>query len=74
MSVPVSNTEQPTSSANVRRVVVDGQRQPRYLAWAAELEQAVLQVAANVGVTSEDMPGLHGLCVEAARRAERHDR
>ena len=37
MSVPVSNTEQPTSSANVRRVVVDGQRQPRYLARAAEL-------------------------------------
>lgn len=75
MSVPVSSTEQPTSSANVRRVVVDGQRQPRYLARAAaELEQAILQVAANVGVTSEDMPGLHGLGVEAARRAERHDR
>ena len=70
----VSNTEQPTSSANVRRVVVDGQRQPRYLARAAELEQAILQVAADAGVTSEDMHGLQGLCVEAARSAERHHR
>lgn len=74
MSVPVSNTEQPTSSANVRMVVVDEQRQPRYLARADELEQAILQVAGNAGFTSEDMPGLHGVCVEAARRAERHHR
>ncbi len=74
MSVRVSSTEQPTSSANVRRAVVDGQRQPRYLARAAELEQAILQVAADAGVTSEDMPGLQGLCVEAARSAERHHR
>lgn len=74
MSVPANNTEQPTSSANVRLVVVDGQRQPRYLSRAAELEEAILEVAANAGVTRDDMPGLHGLCVEAARSAERHHR
>ena len=59
------------ASDNVRLVVVDEQHQPRYLIRAAELEHAILRIAADAGVTADDMPGLHGLCVAAARQAER---
>lgn len=72
--MPVSNIERPTSSANVRLVVTDEDHQPRYLLRAAELEAAFRSVAATAGITAEDMPGLHGLCVEAVRTAERHHR
>ena len=44
------------------------------VAEAVEREAAVLAVAAAAGVEGEDMPGLHGLCVEAIRSAERHGR
>ena len=64
----------PQDTSNVRLVTVDGDRQPTYLLRAAELEAAVLAVAAASGVEGEDMPGLHGLCVEAIKSAERHDR
>ena len=64
----------PRDTSNVRLVTVDGDRQPTYLLRAAELEAAVLAVAAAAGVEAEDMPGLHGLCVEAIRSAERHHR
>ena len=54
----------------MRWVVVDEQHQPRYLARAAELERAIQRVAAIAGMTAEDMPGLHGLCVAVARASE----
>ena len=62
------------NTSNVRLVTVDSHRQPTYLLRAAELEASVLAVAAAAGVEDEDMPGLHGLCVEAIRSAERHGR
>ena len=71
MSLTVRASEPCVASANVRLVVVDEQHQPRYLVVAAELEHAILRVAADAGVTADDMPGLHGLCVAAARQAER---
>ena len=61
-------------ASNVRLVSVDGDEQPTYLLRAAELEAAVLAVAAAAGVEADDMPGLHGLCVEAIRSAERRGR
>ena len=69
--VTVGSTEQSVASANVRLVVVDEQHRPRYLVRAAELEHAILRVAAAAGVNAGDMPGLHGLCVAAAQQAER---
>ncbi len=71
MSVTVKGLEQSVASANVRLVVVDELHQPRYLLRAAELEHAILRVAAAAGVNADDMPGLHGMCVAAARHAER---
>lgn len=62
------------TSANVRVVVVDDNEQPRYLQRAAELESAMLAVAEQMGLQAADMPGLHGLCVEAMRTADRHGR
>lgn len=74
MPAPVTDTDRPTSSANVRLVVTDEDHRPRYLLRAAELEAAILSAAATLGMTAEDMPGLQGLCVEGARTAERHHR
>ncbi len=71
MSVTVRVSEPSVGSANVRLVVVDEEHRPRYLVVAAELEHAILRVAAAAGVNADDMPGLHGLCVAAARQAER---
>ncbi len=59
------------NTSNVRLVTVGDDRQPTYLLRAAELESSVLAVAAAAGVEGQDMPGLHGLCVEAIRSAER---
>ena len=73
MSLPSLNVESPARTSNVRLVVVDESHQPQYLQRAARLEQAILATAGLHGVGSEDMPGLHGLCVEAVRAAERHD-
>jgi hypothetical protein len=61
-------------STNVRLVVVDDRRQPQYLIRAKALEQALLTAANALGVEADDMPGLHGLCVEAMRSAERQGR
>ena len=58
------------ASSNVRLVLVDARQQPRYLNRAEELEQAILRVAATAGMVPHDMPGLHGLCIAAARAAE----
>lgn len=74
MTLPAANVEAPAHHNNVRLVVVDDQRQPTYLKRAAQLEQALLAAAAKVGVQPEDMPGLRGLCVDAARAAEIHNR
>lgn len=74
MSLTSASADTPAHNANVRLVVVDDDRQPRYLARAAELEAAMLVIAAKAGVDPQDMPGLHGLCVEGVRAAERHGR
>ncbi len=71
MSLTVRASEQCVPSANVRLVVVDEQHQPRYLAVAEALEHSILRVVADAGVNADDMPGLHVLCVAAARQAER---
>lgn len=71
MSATFRGSEQSVASANVRLVAIDEQHQPRYLLRAAELEHAILRVAAAAGVNAGDMPGLHGLCVAAAQQAER---
>lgn len=73
MSLPSLNVKSPARTSNVRLVVVDDNHQPKYLRRAARLEQAIIAAAGKHGVESEDMPGLHGLCVEAVRAAERHD-
>lgn len=70
MSLSAADHLTPIRSANVRLVVVDDQHQPRYLARAAELEKAIVWVAVIAGMTAEDMPGLHALCVAAAHAAE----
>ena len=70
MSLAAADDLTPARSANVRLVVVDEQHQPRYLTRAAELEKAILRVAVIAGMTAEDMPGLRGLCVAAARASE----
>lgn len=70
MSLAAADRLTPTRSANVRLVVVDDQHQPRYLTRAAKLEKAIQRVAVIAGMTAEDMPGLHGLCIAAARAAE----
>ena len=54
----------------MRLVTVDKQHQPRYLTRAAELEIAIQRVAVIADMTAEDMPGLHGLCIAAARTSE----
>lgn len=64
----------PGATTNVRLVLVDALRQPTYLIRAAELEAQMLKAASAAGVEAADMPGLHGLCVEAVRSAERHGR
>ena len=64
----------PAGLTNVRLVVVDVDRQPAYVVRAAELESQMLTVASAAGVEPADMPGLHGLCVEAVRAAERRGR
>lgn len=74
MSLTSLNEESPDRTSNVRLVVVDDNHQPRYLLRAAELERAMIAAAAKLGVEAEDIPGLHGLCIEAVRSAERHDR
>ena len=66
--------QSPPGTSNVRLVTVDGDQQPTYLLRAAMLEATVLAVASAAGVEADDMPGLHGLCVEASRSAERHGR
>ena len=63
----------PRDTSNVKLVAVDGDQQPMYLLRAAELVP-VLALSAAAGVEGEDMPGLHGLCVEAIRSAGRHGR
>jgi hypothetical protein len=74
MSIPLLNVESPAHTSNVRLVIVDDQQQPLYLQRATELEKAMIAAAARLGVEPEDIPGLHGLCVEAVRAAERHAR
>ena len=74
MSLTSLNEESPARTSNVRLVVVDEYHQPRYLLRAAELEKAMIAAAAGFDVEPDDVPGLHGLCVEAVRSAERHDR
>jgi hypothetical protein len=64
----------PGRSANVRVVAVDESSQPQYLVRARALEQALLEAATSFGLDAEDLPGLHGMCVEAVRSAERHGR
>lgn len=61
--------DQPARSANVRLVLVDEQHQPRYLTLAADLERAILRLLATADVTADDVPGLHGLLINAARAA-----
>ena len=73
MSVTAEVLDQPTEpagSSNVRLVVIEARQQPRYLNRAHDLEQAILRVAATAGMLPHDMPGLHGLCIAAARAAE----
>lgn len=72
MTLPARNLEPPPEgTSNVRLVIVDDDHRPRYLLRAAELENAVLALAERTGIGPQDMPGLHGMCVEAARAAER---
>ena len=70
MSLAAADDLTPARSANVRLVVVEERHQPRYLTRAADLERAILRVAAIAGMTAEDMPGLHELCIAAARTSE----
>ncbi|MGB8652036.1 MAG: hypothetical protein WCD35_15390 [Mycobacteriales bacterium] len=72
MSLPAVNETPSAGTSNVRLVIVDDNHQPVYLQRAARLEQALLQAAAAFGIDEEDLPGLHGLSVEAVRSAERH--
>jgi hypothetical protein len=74
MTLPAVNSETPANHNNVRLVVVDDKQQPAYLRRATELEKALLAAAKGVGVEAEDMPGLRGLCVEAVRSAQIHNR
>ena len=75
MSTNAANAaDAPVHSANMRLVVVDDRRQPRYMARAASLEDALLGVITEHGLDAADVPGLHGMCVEAMRSAERHGR
>lgn len=74
MTLPAMNAEMPAHDNNVRLVVVDDQQQPAYLKRAAQLEKAMVKAAAALGLEPEDMPALYGLCVQAVRSAEIHDR
>ena len=64
----------PRDTSNIRLVTVVGDQQPTNLLRAAQLETAVLEVAAAAGVEGEAMAGLHGLRVQAIRSTERHGR
>ena len=70
MTLPASHDDQPVPQNNVRLVVVDDRHRPVYLRRADELERRLLAAAAKLDITVEDMPGLHGLCVEAIRSSE----
>jgi hypothetical protein len=72
MSLPSLSVETPARTSNVRLVVVDERHQPQYLRRAPALEEAIIATAARWGIEAEDIPGLHGMCVEAVRTAERH--
>jgi hypothetical protein len=61
-------------TSNVRLVAVDEHHRPRYLIRAAELTKALLAVASRAGIEPEDLPSLHGMCIEAVRSAEQHGR
>ncbi len=74
MTLPAMNAETPTHDNNVRLVVVDDKHQPAYLKRAVQLEKAIVRAAAALGVEPADMPALYGLCVQAVRSAEIHDR
>lgn len=74
MTLPAVTSGAPAHQNNVRLVVVDDSQQPAYLKRAAQLEKAMLTAAARLGVEAEDMPALRGLCIEAVRAAEVHQR
>ncbi len=74
MTLPALNAETPAHHNNVRLVSVDDKQQPAYIKRAGELERALLAAARKVGIETEDLPGLRGLCVEAVRSAEIHHR
>lgn len=74
MTLPALNAITPAHHNNVRLVVVDDMHQPAYLKRATALEKALVAAAAKLGLEAEDMPGLRGLCVEAVRSAEIHER
>lgn len=75
MSMSVTSPAPPVSrTSNVRLVAVDEHHQPRYLLRAAELSQALVAAAAEAGIEEQDMPALHGMCIQAARSAEQHGR
>ncbi len=74
MSLPAVLPGASSPTGNVRLVAVDDADRPRYLQRALVLHRAIVSVAAGLGVQPEDIPGLQGLCIEAVRAAERHDR
>jgi hypothetical protein len=74
MTLPASHVETPAHQNNVRLVAVDAKQQPSYVKRANQLERALLAAAARLGVLEEDLPRLRGLCVDAVRSAEIHDR
>jgi len=69
-----TDVDQPVQSANVRLVLLDEQHQPRYLSLAADLERAILRLLATADMTADDVPGLHGLLINAARAAVGRER
>jgi hypothetical protein len=73
MSLPARIVDTSPRTSNVRLVLVDDDHQPLYLQRAARLERAMIAIAAQHGVEADELPGLHGLCLEAVRAAERHD-
>ena len=59
---------------NVRVVPLDADQQPSYLKRASKLETSLATAAARLGMEPDDMPGLHGLCLQAVRSAEDRSR
>lgn len=55
---------------HVRLVAVNGERQPVFLVRALELQTAIREAVAALGVQEVDMPALYGFCVQAARLSE----